>query len=373
MKKYTQYFKYLKSPKPFFVDAIISVLVLLITSLCCVLLHNVTGVGEALSDVLIFGIFLVSILTDGYFFGLVAAIYGVAILNFAFLYPFLSFDFSSWHNFVISTVMVVIAVLTSACTSKYKIRDAEQRAREIEQISANSLRAVSHDIRTPLTSISSASQMLLNSHENLTDEQRSEILNTITNESNWLIHLVENILSVSRINGNHGNLHKEIVVLDELIDATIIKFNTYYPSQTVTLFLPDELITIPMDSTLISQVIFNLLENAAIHAKGLKTLSLLVHIEGKKAVFEIVDDGCGIRKNQFDSIFTYPGFPNSDSYHSSNATYDIRKQNSGLGLSLCKAIIELHGGKISVFNNAVSGCTFKFTLDTTDNKTASFH
>jgi two-component system sensor histidine kinase KdpD len=143
--------------------------------------------------------------------------------------------------------------------------------------------------------------------------------------------------------------------LEELIDSVVVKFKKRYPTQRVELTLPDELVLIPMDAILIEQVIVNILENAVHHAKGMTRLSLSVRILEQKAVFEIVDDGCGIDKDRLPTIFS--------GYRTETAdTSDMQKRNVGIGLSVCATIVRAHGGGITAENAKDGGAVFRFSL-----------
>jgi len=123
--------------------------------------------------------------------------------------------------------------------------------------------------------------------------------------------------------------------------------------------IPDEFISIPMDAVLIEQVIINILENAVQHAQGMTELSLTVHTEGGKVVFEIADNGCGIPRERLKSIF-------KDYFEIKDAPVDHNKKSMGIGLAVCASIIKAHDGEISVENREEGGCIFRFTLDEED-------
>lgn len=116
--------------------------------------------------------------------------------------------------------------------------------------------------------------------------------------------MVENLLSVTRFDGGQVAVQKTPTVLDELIDTVLVRFQKRYPKVPVTTYLPDSFIVIPMDSMLISQVLTNLLENAAVHAEGMTQLTLRVFTLGSRAVFEVSDNGCGIPKERLRTLFT---------------------------------------------------------------------
>jgi two-component system sensor histidine kinase KdpD len=166
---------------------------------------------------------------------------------------------------------------------------------------------------------------------------------------------VENLLSITRIDSGHVKIIKTPTVLEELIDSVILKFKKRYPSETVELALPDELVLIPMDAMLIEQVLVNILENAVHHAKGFTRISLSASLTDRSAVFEIADDGCGIDRDRLPTIFS--------GYHTeTDDSSDMQKRNVGIGLSVCATIVRAHGGSISAENAKDGGAVFRFSL-----------
>lgn len=139
---------------------------------------------------------------------------------------------------------------------------------------ANLLRAVSHDLRTPLTTIYGSSSAMLENEETLTREQKQQMLLGIQQDSQWLCRMVENLLSITRLDGSHVQIIKVPTVLDELIDSVLVKFNKHYAAYEVSVDIPDEMVVIPMDPILIEQVMSNLLENAVLHGTGLTQIWL---------------------------------------------------------------------------------------------------
>ena len=226
--------------------------------------------------------------------------------------------------------MLIVAVSTS--TLNIRIRDQEKlrSENEKERMRGNLLRAISHDLRTPLTSIYGSSSTLISKYDALPKEQQLKLLGEIQEDSEWLIRMVENLLSVTRIDGAKVEVVKTPTVLDELIDSVLMKFSKKYPNQKVITQIPEEFVDIPMDSLLIEQVLLNLLENAVFHAKGMTELTLSVSLVGDKAVFEVADNGCGIPDDALQKIFT-------GSYEKSAAPVDGTRSNMGIGLSVCAA------------------------------------
>ena len=343
--------------KRFWRDGLIMVLILVCAFSLCFVFQTVFGESEQITNVFIFAVFLVSLATDGYVFGIAAAFICLLTFNYAFTSPYFYLNFSIPENIVSALVMFVIAVSTSALTSKLKIQDAVKAESEKERMRANLLRAVSHDLRTPLTTIYGSSSTLLENRTTMSEDQRVRILEGIREDSQWLIRMVENLLSITRIDSGKVKILKSSTVLDDLIDAVALKFQKRYPGQPLEIRIPDEIVMIPMDAMLIEQVIINILENAVHHAEGMTKLLLQVRTAGRKAVFEIRDNGCGIPENRLSKLFT--GICPPD-----DKVPDSRKRNAGIGLSVCATIIKAHGGEISAENSPEGGAVFRFTLDT---------
>lgn len=308
--------------------------------------------------VMVFSVFLISVFTDGYVYGILASVVSVIIVNFAFTFPYFKIDFLIPENITSAIIMIAIAFITCGFTSKIKHQEMLKKESEMEKMRANLLRAVSHDFRTPLTTIYGASSALIESGSEFTDEQKEKMLRGIQQDSQWLYRMVENLLSVTRLDGDI-NLIKTPIALDELIDSVLIKFAKRYLDQEVEVELPDELVIIPMDAILIEQVIINILENAVQHAEGMKNLALNVKCDGDRVVFEVQDDGDGIPEDRLKHLFD--GSLLGDS--SDEVSADCRpRRNAGIGLSVCATIIKAHGGDISAYNSAEGGAVFRFTL-----------
>lgn len=314
-------------------------------------------VSEHITTVFVFAVFLTSLFTNGYLFGVLAAFVGTIAVNYAFTFPYFALNFTIPVNLISGIIMIAIAVLTSALTTKLKQQEAEKVESEKERMRANLLRAVSHDLRTPLTTIYGSSTTLLENSNVMTDEQKKKIIIGIKEDSEWLMRMVENLLSVTRIDSGQVKITKTPTVLEELIDSVMLKFKKRYPTQKVEIELPDDVMIIPMDAILIEQVIVNILENAVQHAQGMNRLTLRVFALDNTVIFEIKDNGCGINPKRFETLFT--GY-----YTPDNEVVDCQKKNAGIGLSVCATIIKAHGGNIKAENINTGGAVFRFNLDT---------
>ena len=308
--------------------------------------------------VFVLGVFLVSWRTQGYLWGIVASLLSVLAVNWAFTYPYWALDLISPECISSAVVMMIVSVMTGTLTTRLKQQEKLKADAEKERMRGNLLRAVSHDLRTPLTAIYGACSAMIDNFDELPQEKQLKLLNDIQSDSQWLNRMVENLLSVTRVDGDSVRLSKNSTVLEELIDALLVKFHKHYPQQEVLVQIPEEFVSIPMDAILIEQVLMNLLENAVFHAHGMKHLWLDVYLSGNRAVFEISDDGCGIPPERMEYLFS--------GLLCSASSMDSGRHNMGIGLSVCSTIIKAHGGEITAQNRPEGGARFAFALEMED-------
>ena len=349
----------MKTKKKTWVNILLTIGVLMIFFLLCLGMSYLLQINTLIPAIFTLAVFLISLMTDGYVYGIIASLACVLIQNFAFAFPYFAFNFSIPQNLVSAVIMMIIAVMTCALTVQVKQQEKVKVESAKEKMRANLLRAVSHDLRTPLTTIYGSSSAIIDKYDSLSKEQIMQLAGGINEDSQWLMGMVENLLSVTKIDNSGVKIIKTSTVLEELIDTVLVRFKKRYPKQKIDVEIPDDFIIIPMDAVLIEQVIVNILENAVQHAIGMTELGLKVYIKDKKAVFEISDDGCGIEKDQMKTIFY--GF-----FEKKNAPIDNQKHSMGIGLSVCASIIKAHEGTISVENRKTGGCCFRFSLDMED-------
>ncbi len=324
------------------------------------LLSRMTQGNTLIPTVFVLAVFLAAYFTDGYFCGICASILGMLAVNFAFTFPYFELNFSIPENLMSSGAMLVIACMTSALTTQVKHQERIRAESQRETMRANLLRAVSHDLRTPLTTIYGSSAAIIDNFRRLSDPQKLELLRGIRDDSQWLVDMVENLLSVTKLDTGNVELIKTDTVLEELIDTVLVKFRKRYPRQAVEVSIPEEFVSIPMDAVLITQVLMNLLENAVLHARGMTRLELKVVCGQGIARFLVRDDGCGIPRERLEDLFT--GYLGSAQDRS-----DAKRRNMGIGLSVCATIVKAHSGKITARNRPQGGAEFEFLLKLEDN------
>ena len=327
--------------------------------------HHVNPTGSAnVALIYILTIIMISYHTDKYRYGIISGIISVFFINYQFTYPFGQFSFAvSGYPFTFM-VMYFISILTSATTFRMKdqarkINEAEKFLAEAEKekLRANLLRAVSHDLRTPLTSMIGASSSYLENEAALPPKEKRELVSEIYEDANWLLHMVENLLSVTRItDGGASVLKKTPEAAEEVLFDAVSTSRKRYPDLQIKTVIPDEFVTAPMDPLLIKQVLLNLIENAYFHARSTKPLECTLSSTEDAIKFCIRDYGTGIAPDRLSGIFdAVPSAPSSAA-----STVDTRK-GMGIGLSICKASVNAHNGEITA-RNLTEGAEFCFTI-----------
>lgn len=223
-----------------------------------------------------------------------------------------------------------------------------------EQLRANLLRAISHDLRTPLTSISGNASNLLSNYDKLDEETRLQVFTDIFDDSQWLISLVENLLSVTRIEEGRMNFNMSVQLMDEVIDEALKHINRKGVEHNITIECEDGLLLARMDAKLIIQVIINLVDNAIKYTPVGSDIKITSENKNGYVSVSVTDNGNGIPDHMKPRIFEM-------FYTGDNKIADSRR-SLGLGLALCKSIIHAHGGDIILTDNKPNGCIFTFTI-----------
>ena len=314
-------------------DLLITLFIQIITWVICLVAEEKLGIQYSIPAIFTLSVYLISLLTQGYVYGISASLVSVLAVNYAFTFPYFKFNFTIPENLFSAVIMMAVTITTSALTTKIRKQEKMQLEIEKEKMRANLLRAISHDLRTPLTTIYGSSSTVIENYERMTKEQHLEMVEGIREDAEWLRNMVENLLSVTRIDDGQINLVKTSIVLEELIDSVLTKFEKRYPKHEVKLQMPEEFICIDMDPVLIQQVIMNLLENAVKHAKSMTELKLVITERESDVLFEIMDDGIG---------FT--------------------SKDIGIGLSVCETIVKAHGGNLERGNRTDGGAIVSFAL-----------
>ncbi len=318
--------------------------------------QNSTSVGI----IYVLAVLLVARFTDGYVPGIIVGVFGVVCVNYVFTYPYMKLNFSIDGYPVTFIGMMAVSCITSMLMTQYKqqsrmLNEGEKLLMEAEKetMRANLLRAVSHDLRTPLTGIIGTAETYIDNESNLTEEEKLSLIMGISEDANWLLNMVENLLSVTRIRVGDAQVNTTPEPLEEVVSEAVQRIRRRLPGIRVRVKVPEEFLMLPMDATLIEQVIINLLENAYYHSGVEETVDFYVVQTEDAAEFHIRDYGKGIDPERLKTIFDGGGMEQ-------NRSGDSHK-GMGIGLTICKTIINAHRGQIYAVNRE-RGAEFIFTL-----------
>lgn len=254
---------------------------------------------------------------------------------------------------------ILLSILGECALALENEKNAREKAEaalvaQKEKLRANLLRSISHDLRTPLTAISGNASNLLSNGERFDVETKKQLYSDIYDDSMWLINLVENLLSVTRIEEGRLNIRLQTELLDEIITEALQHISRKKTEHEISFQSSEEFILVKVDARLIVQVIINIVDNAIKYTqKSSKIIITTEKLQGK-AVVRIADNGPGIPDDMKPLVFDM-------FYSGANHIADSRR-SLGLGLSLCKAIITAHGGNIELSDNSPHGAVFTFSL-----------
>ena len=297
-------------------DLIVTALILFVAVAFCILLQRLDPSAGFATPVFVLTVLLTSRLTTGYFWGLFSAVLGVIAVNFFFTFPYWAFNLTITGYPLSFLTFLSVSVITSALTTKTRQLDKLRMENEKIRMRADLLRSVSHDIRTPLTSIIGSTSAVLDNPD-LSQEDRRSLLEDVKQEAQWLIRTVENLLSITLICIYRSELNKQLEPVEEVLAEAVQKAVIH--GQTTT----------------------------AIHLRAEKT-------EDGFAAFSVRDNGQGISPALLPHLFDY------SIRHASPPSGD-GKRNMGLGLSVCSAVVKAHGGRLTAHNHP-DGAEFIFCL-----------
>lgn len=268
----------------------------------------------------------------------------------------ISMDKIPLDSFENSVTLSIMGECALALENMKNAREKEEAAvmAKNEQLRANLLRAISHDLRTPLTSISGSAGNLMANYQKMDDATRVQTFTDIYDDSMWLINLVENLLAVTRIEGGRVNLTRSVELMDEVIAEALRHINRKSNEHIIRVRSNQDLLLANIDAKLIVQVIINLVDNAIKYTPPNSMIEIHTEKKGKWILVSVSDDGPGIPEEQKLRVFDM-------FYSGANKIADSRR-SIGLGLSLCKTIVTAHGGEIELSDHLPKGTIFTFTL-----------
>lgn len=254
---------------------------------------------------------------------------------------------------------ILLSILGECALALENLQNAAEKERAAvlaknEQLRANMLRAISHDLRTPLTAISGNASNLLSNGADFDEDTRRQLYSDIYDDSLWLINVVENLLSVTRIEDGRMALRPSAELVEEIVTEALNHVGRGRTDHVITFICKDEWLMARADARLIVQVVVNIVDNALKYTPSGSHIDITAAREDDKVAVTIADDGPGVPPEVGERVF--------DMFFSgSNRAADSRR-SLGLGLALCRSIITAHGGIISLSQNQPHGAVFRFTL-----------
>ena len=301
---------------------------------------------------------ITSVITTHQVYSLIASVVSVFVFNFLFTeprYTLLAYDKDYPVTFI---TMFVAAFLTGSLSIRVKkqakqVADAALVAQK-EQLRSNLLRSISHDLRTPLTSISGNASNLLSNGEKFDVETKKQLYSDIYDDSMWLITLVENLLSITKIEEGRLNIRLQAEMLDEIITEALQHISRKKEEHKISFQTSEDFILVKADARLIMQVIINIVDNEFKYTQKGSEITITTQKMKDKAVVRIADNGPGIPDDIKPLVF--------DMFYSGAKNMADSRRSLGLGLALCKSIITAHGGELELSDNMPHGAVFTFSL-----------
>ena len=254
-----------------------------------------------------------------------------------------------------STLVSVLGECALALENEKNAREKEAAAvlAENERLRADLLRSISHDLRTPLMSIAGNAGALLSNEKRYSEETRHRFYADIYEDSLWLTDLVENLLASTRLEGDSADLRLSGELIEDIFAEAAAHVHPD-AGHTVTSEPLSEMLMVRADSRLIVQVLVNLIGNALKYTPPGSSVRLSAERRGAEAVISVADDGPGISPEEKEKVF--------DMFYVGNNPASAGRKSLGLGLALCRSIVNAHGGRIWVEDNDPHGAVFSFTL-----------
>lgn len=338
---------------------------------------NYFGIGkENILMLYIVGVLLVAYVTYGYQYGITASVFSLFAFNYLFTEPLRTFSISNQNDVILLFFFLVTALISTNLTTRFQrqvavARESEQLARQLsmeqeriqfamekEQMRSRLLRSISHDLRTPLTGIAGASSLIAESGRELDRDSIVSLARDINDQSDWLIQMVENILNMTKIDSGNLVVEKLPEAVEDIISNAVDHVKGRRQNRRIEIAVPDTVFIVPMDGKMMVQVLVNLLDNAIKHTREDGQIRIRIQQKDGMIWFYVEDDGTGIDESIKDRLFEeFTTFR--------PVSQDVGK-GIGLGLAICRAIVNAHGGRIYGENREEGGARFAFCLPEKD-------
>lgn len=255
------------------------------------------------------------------------------------------------------TLLEAVAAQVALAVEREKVLETEQSSKmeiERERLRNTLLRSISHDLRTPLTGIAGATSTILDNYDHLDDETKRKLLDGMGEDVQWLIRLVENLLSMTRLEAGIPVVKKHLEAVEEVVAEAVAQVRKRAGDHRISVKMPKDLILIPMDGNLIEQVLVNLMDNAIKYTPAGAEIRLEVELSGHHIWFEVLDNGYGISDVDMPHLF--------DLFYTGANVRSETRRGSGLGLAICQSIVRAHNGEIVAGNRPDGGAIFQFSI-----------
>lgn len=254
---------------------------------------------------------------------------------------------------------LMIAILSECGLSQERIRLQEERNKaalqtQKERLQANLLRAVSHDLRTPLTNISGSADMLMQEESALDPAIRKKLYTAIYDDTNWLINMTENLLVATHLETDKESFKMSPELIEDLFQSVVAHLDRRAAEHHISVHLEDATLMAAMNARLIQRVIINIMNNAIQYTPKESNIELSAVKKGNVVQISVTDDGPGIPNDAKRHLF--------DLFYTAGQGKADCQRGLGLGLNLCQSIVAMHGGKIDVLDHMPAGTRFQFTL-----------
>ncbi|MFT8313800.1 MAG: sensor histidine kinase KdpD [Clostridium sp.] len=257
------------------------------------------------------------------------------------------------QKFIVQTITGQIAIALDR-----EILSSEQETSKVqierERLRSNLLRSISHDLRSPLAGIKGSISTILEKGKVISEKTKEELLNGIYDDTEWLIRLVENLLSMTKFDEGNMEIIRNVELVEEVVSEAVQRSSKYSKDHKIRVNVPEKIIMVPMDGNLIEQVIINLLDNAVKFSPKDSVIEIKVHENKDDVIFQVIDNGCGIEEKILPNIF--------ERFFTNGSKVSDSRRGVGLGLAICKSIVEAHGGKIAAANKKGGGAIFTFNI-----------
>lgn len=375
---YKNIFKYIR-------EGLFTVFTLAIAWFVSTLLLPNTGVENNSALIFVLAVTIISIATDGYFFGIFASFCSAIIINCFFMAPYGVFNFSlnGYPVAIVSTLTVAIVVCALTAQVKQHAKAAEERERRTKELYAqntklerekaameinsakadirsNILMSVSHDLRSPITAIQGASSIILTQTGPEHTAENIDLVTDINEQAKWMSVMVENIISVAKLGSDiSGSLQLQPEIPDEIIESCVARSLRLFPGAHIKLNLTDDVVLVNAEPVLISQVLQNLIQNALRHSDSKEPIEVITELTPEGYRFIVRDHGKGLPEDVFKHINE-----GNTILMDHNMSGDSRSR--GIGISACQSILKAHGSRLYAAVTEGGGSELSFCLQTVD-------